>query len=109
MQPLEYFLSLDIDEQKAYADRVGTSLNYLRLHLFPKKGSFRKRPGYKMLVNLVIGSEGHVLLEAAKQYFYTNDIDAMYEEIYRQSRNYYYDYWDDKMKPLFENNVQGFD
>lgn len=69
MKPVDYFSSLTEAQKKDFAERVGSSLAYLRLHVFRQKGGFRKRPGDDLIVRIVSASEKNITLDEAIDYF----------------------------------------
>jgi hypothetical protein len=80
MKPVDYFSSLTEEHKKAFAERSGSSLAYLRLHLFRQKGGFRKRPGDEFIVRLVEASNGGFSLQEAINYFLVEPVMRVAEE-----------------------------
>lgn len=64
----EYFLSLSEEDQAAYAERAGTTVGYIRIHLVPVPP--RKTPRGPLLQRLSAASEGYVSHEDVLAHFF---------------------------------------
>ena len=81
MNIVKYFQTLDEAGKQAFADKVGTSVGYLRAHILSAKGGFRKRPKDELIVRLVMASEGQVSLDEAIDYFLVSPVKKLAAEL----------------------------
>jgi len=83
----DYFMGLDKEARKAFAEKAGTSVDYLLVGFFSTKdGKPRKRPGDDLLKQMVTASEGAVSLAEALDYFGVASLeDLKADRVLRQS------------------------
>lgn len=80
MKPFDYYKTLSRDKRKVYAEKAGTTLNYLVVHVFRETGQTR-RPSNELLVGLVAASEGNVSLDEAIDYFLVQPVKKLAAEL----------------------------
>jgi hypothetical protein len=74
----DFFMGLDKEARKVFADRAGTSVDYLLVGFFSTKdGKPRKRPGDDLLKQMVAASEGAVSIAEALDYFGVASLDDL--------------------------------
>ena len=75
MKPNTYYSSLSLDQRERYAQKAGTTLKYLKAHVFRLNGPTRT-PGFDLLIKLALASDGNVSLDEALEYFYIEPVKA---------------------------------
>jgi len=73
MHIIDYYNSLNREEKIAFAARAGTTIGYLKSHIFTKVG-FRKVPGIQLLAGLANATEGNTSVEEIVEYFVTESV-----------------------------------
>ncbi|WMP17269.1 hypothetical protein [Thiothrix lacustris] len=76
MKPLDYYNTLRPDQRNAYAIAAGTTLKYLRAHVF-RGGGPTRTPSNRLIVGLAKASNGHVTLDEAIDYFLVRPIHQL--------------------------------
>lgn len=66
----QYYRSMSQEDRAAYAERAGTSKEYIEIHLIPR----RKVPKKQTMRALSDASEGAVTFEDVVSYFFFNDV-----------------------------------
>lgn len=80
MKPDNYYRSLSKSQRTSYAEKAGTTLNYLVAHVFRDKGPMR-RPSNSLLIGLANASEGQVSLDEAIDYFLVAPVRKLADEM----------------------------
>lgn len=77
MELKTYFKSLENEADiQAYAERCGTSANYLKIHTIP----VRKIPKKPFMVKLSEGSEGKVSVDEVLNHFYSDISESEFKQ-----------------------------
>lgn len=76
MKPLDYYSTLNREQRHAYAEAAGTTLKYLRAHVFRMSGPTRI-PSNRLIIGLVQASNGQVTLDEAIDYFLVQPIHRL--------------------------------
>jgi len=70
-------------ELEEYANRAGTTANYIKVHLIAPNGP-RKRPGVRLMAGLFSAAKGAVSWSDIQNWFYPNPTDALPPELTKE-------------------------
>ncbi len=80
MNPVDYYNNLTVGEKRSYAERAGTTLNYLRAHIFRADGKLTRTTSLQMVIRLTEASKGNVSLDEAVDYFLVQPVKKLAAE-----------------------------
>lgn len=70
MELKAYYYSLTPSEREQYAERAGTTAEYIRIHLVPRNRAPQKLPKKELMQGLADASQGRVSFQEVLAHFY---------------------------------------
>ena len=81
MELRKYYQSLTVQQRKEYAERAGTDVEYIRVHLIPPNKQPDRTPRRKLMQKLAEASDGNVTIdEVFRHFFDVAQISKKYRE-----------------------------